>query len=95
MTFPFLQIITNLATAVKELLMLYYVENGKQKPKAILMYRDGVAESQFKEVLRYELNAIKEACASLELDYSPLVTFVTVQKRSNAVANHPLNFFDC
>lgn len=63
--------------------MLYYVENGKAKPKAILMYRDGVAESQFKEVLRHEFNAIKQACASLEENYSPLVTFVTVQKRHN------------
>ena len=51
--------------------------------KAILFYRDGVAESQFKEVLKHEFAAIKKACASIEEDYCPPVTFVTVQKRHN------------
>ncbi|XXG44501.1 hypothetical protein AAC387_Pa01g4288 [Persea americana] len=51
------------------------------KPYRIIFYRDGVSEGQFKEVLLYELDAIRKACASLEEGYLPPVTFVVVQKR--------------
>lgn len=43
--------------------------------------RDGVSEGQFYQVLLYELDAIRKACASLEPNYQPPVTFVVVQKR--------------
>ncbi|PWZ46380.1 Protein argonaute 1B [Zea mays] len=43
--------------------------------------RDGVSEGQFYQVLLYELDAIRKACAPLESDYHPPVTFVMVQKR--------------
>ncbi|KDP32340.1 hypothetical protein JCGZ_13265 [Jatropha curcas] len=42
---------------------------------------DGVSEGQFYQVLLYELDAIRKACASLEPSYQPPVTFVIVQKR--------------
>ncbi|KAL6270621.1 hypothetical protein ACE6H2_027532 [Prunus campanulata] len=45
------------------------------------MIRDGVSEGQFSQVLLYEMDAIRKACASLEELYQPLVTFVVVQKR--------------
>ncbi|KAH1201973.1 Protein argonaute PNH1 [Glycine max] len=45
------------------------------------MIRDGVSEGQFYQVLLYELDAIRKACASLEPSYQPPVTFVVVQKR--------------
>ncbi|KAL0905376.1 hypothetical protein M5K25_023791 [Dendrobium thyrsiflorum] len=45
------------------------------------MIRDGVSEGQFYQVLLYELDAIRKACASLESEYLPPVTFVVVQKR--------------
>ncbi|KAL2340457.1 hypothetical protein Fmac_008397 [Flemingia macrophylla] len=45
------------------------------------MIRDGVSEGQFYQVLLYELDAIRRACASLEPSYQPPVTFVVVQKR--------------
>ncbi|KAM3245693.1 hypothetical protein ACQJBY_056810 [Aegilops geniculata] len=43
--------------------------------------RDGVSEGQFYQVLLFELNAIRKACASLEANYQPQVTFIVVQKR--------------
>ncbi|KAF8364827.1 hypothetical protein HHK36_033197 [Tetracentron sinense] len=52
-----------------------------QKPQRIIFYRDGVSEGQFYQVLLYELDAIRKACASLEPNYQPPVTFVVVQKR--------------
>uniref|UniRef100_A0A0E0KHH6 Piwi domain-containing protein n=1 Tax=Oryza punctata TaxID=4537 RepID=A0A0E0KHH6_ORYPU len=45
------------------------------------MIRDGVSEGQFSQVLLYEMDAIRKACASIEEGYLPPVTFVVVQKR--------------
>ncbi|XP_075661024.1 protein argonaute 1 [Castanea sativa] len=65
---------------IKELLISFRRATG-QKPKRIIFYRDGVSEGQFYQVLLYELDAIRKACASLEPNYQPPVTFVVVQKR--------------
>ncbi|XP_062026356.1 protein argonaute 1B-like [Rosa rugosa] len=65
---------------IKELLISFRRSTG-QKPQRIIFYRDGVSEGQFYQVLLYELDAIRKACASLEPDYQPPVTFVVVQKR--------------
>ncbi|AQK95703.1 argonaute1 [Zea mays] len=65
---------------IRELLISFWRATG-QKPKRIIFYRDGVSEGQFYQVLLYELDAIRKACASLESDYQPPVTFVVVQKR--------------
>ncbi len=56
-----------------------------------VFYRDGVSEGQFYQVLLHELDAIRKACASLEPDYQPPVTFVVVQKRHHTrlfASNH-------
>ncbi|RLM86725.1 hypothetical protein C2845_PM04G04760 [Panicum miliaceum] len=45
------------------------------------MIRDGVSEGQFSHVLLHEMDAIRKACASMQRDYLPPVTFVIVQKR--------------
>ncbi|PRQ58743.1 putative post-transcriptional gene silencing PAZ-Argonaute family [Rosa chinensis] len=42
---------------------------------------DGVSEGQFSQVLLYEMDVIRKACASLEEGYMPPVTFAVVQKR--------------
>lgn len=43
--------------------------------------RDGVSEGQFGQVLARELEAIKRACAQLQAEYKPGITFLVVQKR--------------
>ncbi|KAL5732172.1 argonaute 1B [Ranunculus cassubicifolius] len=65
---------------IKELLKSFYVATGR-KPKRIIFYRDGVSEGQFSQVLLYEVDAIHKACASMEPDYLPPITFIIVQKR--------------
>ncbi|AQK42897.1 Protein argonaute 1 [Zea mays] len=65
---------------IRELLISFSRATG-QKPKRIIFYMDGVSEGQFYQVLLYELDAIRKACAPLESDYHPPVTFVMVQKR--------------
>ncbi|KAL3618099.1 argonaute 1B [Castilleja foliolosa] len=65
---------------IMELLISFRRATG-QKPTRIIFYRDGVSEGQFYQVLLYELDAIRKACAALEPNYQPTVTFVVVQKR--------------
>ncbi|CAL9049163.1 unnamed protein product [Musa banksii] len=65
---------------IKDLLISFKRSTGI-KPQRIIFYRDGVSEGQFYQVLLYELDAIRKACASLEPNYQPPVTFVVVQKR--------------
>ncbi|KAG6541212.1 hypothetical protein Mapa_017373 [Marchantia paleacea] len=54
-----------------------------RKPQQIIIYRDGVSESQFEQVIEKELIAFKKACRALEpnQDYNPGITLVVVQKR--------------
>ncbi|XP_027365824.1 protein argonaute 10-like isoform X1 [Abrus precatorius] len=65
---------------IRDLLISFRKATG-QKPLRIIFYRDGVSEGQFYQVLLYELDAIRKACASLEPNYQPTVTFIVVQKR--------------
>ncbi|RCV09086.1 hypothetical protein SETIT_1G378700v2 [Setaria italica] len=65
---------------IRDLLISFKKSTG-EKPQRIIFYRDGVSEGQFYQVLLYELHAIRKACASLEANYQPKVTFVVVQKR--------------
>ncbi|PIA35484.1 hypothetical protein AQUCO_03500088v1 [Aquilegia coerulea] len=65
---------------IKDLLRSFYDATGR-KPSRIIFYRDGVSEGQFQQVLLYEVDAIRQACASIQSNYQPKVTFVVVQKR--------------
>lgn len=82
------EIITDLAYMVRELLVQFY-RNTHFKPTKIVLYRDGVSEGQFLNVLQYELRAIREACMTLERGYQPGITFIAVQKR------HHTRLFAC
>ncbi|GLT65533.1 hypothetical protein SLA2020_379620 [Shorea laevis] len=66
---------------IKELLMSFRRATGQNHNASYLQVLDGVSEGQFYQVLLYELDAIRKACASLEPNYQPPVTFVVVQKR--------------
>ncbi|KAA8535033.1 hypothetical protein F0562_030036 [Nyssa sinensis] len=75
---------------IRELLLSFKKATG-QKPLRIIFYRDGVSDGQFYQVLLYELDAIRKACASLEPSYQPLVTFIVIQKRHHTrlfASNH-------
>ncbi|KAI6220849.1 Piwi domain protein [Aphelenchoides fujianensis] len=72
--------------AVAERLRAFHDATG-QLPARILVFRDGVSNGQFSEVLREEFNGIRSACRLLQPDYQPLITYVVVQKR------HHVRFF--
>ncbi|KAI8037346.1 hypothetical protein M5D96_010097 [Drosophila gunungcola] len=75
------EIIQELSSMVRELLIMFYKSTGGYKPHRIILYRDGVSEGQFPHVLQHELTAIREACIKLEPEYRPGITFIVVQKR--------------
>ncbi|CEO96270.1 PAZ domain [Plasmodiophora brassicae] len=81
------EIIQDLKGMAMNLLKRFYQATRGKKPERILFYRDGVSEGQFDHVLKYELNALREACNELESGYTPKITFVIVQKR------HHVRFF--
>ncbi|KAL5719439.1 hypothetical protein ACHQM5_012217 [Ranunculus cassubicifolius] len=72
---------------VRELLLDFYTSSGKRKPDQVIIFRDGVSESQFSQVLNIELDQIIEACKFLDEKWSPKFTVIVAQK------NHHTKFF--
>lgn len=77
------EVIEDLENVTVELLKQFY-RHMKVKPRKIIMFRDGVSEGQFQQVLFHEMSAIQKACIRLEKGYEPGITFVVVQKRHKA-----------
>lgn len=79
---PGQETITDFDVPVKDLLMEFYKRNNGLKPESIIMYRDGVSEGQFTDVLAVEYSGIRKACLELgNGTYNPPITFIVVQKR--------------
>ncbi|CAA0813181.1 Protein argonaute 4 [Striga hermonthica] len=72
---------------IRELLIDFYTSSQKRKPDQIIIFRDGVSESQFNQVLNIELNQIIEACKFLDEKWSPKFVVIIAQK------NHHTKFF--
>lgn len=75
--------IVRLDEITKELLDNFFLKN-KSYPDNILVYRDGVSDGQFDEVVRVEIGLMKKAFAEINLKgekYNPSITFIVVQKR--------------
>ncbi|KHJ44332.1 piwi domain protein [Trichuris suis] len=61
-----------------------FVHRSDKRPSRIIMFRDGVSEGEFRQVLREELRALRAACRSMDKAYRPGITYVVVQKRHHA-----------
>lgn len=48
-------------------------------PEKVIIYRDGVSESQFNDILSVEIEKLSRVCE--ELQFRPKITVVVVQKR--------------
>ncbi|PAN31358.1 hypothetical protein PAHAL_5G413400 [Panicum hallii] len=72
---------------IRECLIDFYTSSGKRKPDQIIIFRDGVSESQFSQVLNIELDQIIEACKFLDEKWDPKFTLIVAQK------NHHTKFF--
>lgn len=79
---PKQEIIDDLKNMVAELLRLFKEQNRNKFPEKVIMFRDGVSEGQFKEVLKTELRMLREAIEQeAPPGASPQITWVVVQKR--------------
>ncbi|KAK4336886.1 hypothetical protein RND71_043713 [Anisodus tanguticus] len=58
-----------------------FIKINNFRPDFIIMYRDGVSESQFNEVINKELKLMKSAFSRIDPNYAPRLTFIVVQKR--------------
>ncbi|KAK4777764.1 hypothetical protein SAY87_017951 [Trapa incisa] len=72
---------------MREVLQDFYDTSGSTKPEQIIIFRDGVSESQFNQVLNVELDQIIEACKFLDEKWSPKFVVIIAQK------NHHTKFF--
>jgi eukaryotic translation initiation factor 2C len=72
------EIVEEMHGVTKLALQDYWKKNNKY-PTRIVMYRDGVASGQFKEVREKEVHAIKKASESLKANLK--LTVIIVQKR--------------
>ncbi|KAJ1431556.1 Ribonuclease H-like superfamily [Sesbania bispinosa] len=66
---------------IRELLMDFYITSGKRKPENIIIFRNGVSETQFNQVLNIELDEIIKACKHLDEKWTPKFTLIVAQKR--------------
>ncbi|GFP87837.1 protein argonaute 4a [Phtheirospermum japonicum] len=71
----------------REALRDFYRSSRGRKPDQIIIFRDGVSESQFNQVLNIELEQIIESCKFLDEKWSPKFMVVVAQK------NHHTKFF--
>lgn len=66
-----------------------YPTNDRQHASSIIMYRDGVSEGQFEDVMKTEIEGIRRACAEYHKQWNPKITYIIVTKR------HHARFFPC
>ncbi|CAF2366680.1 unnamed protein product [Rotaria sp. Silwood2] len=59
----------------------YVDQHHGYSPKGIVIYRDGVSDSEFDTVFYNELKGIREACVELSRVYRPYLTYIVVNKR--------------
>ncbi|KAL6583710.1 hypothetical protein OROMI_002999 [Orobanche minor] len=76
------------AGIIRELLMEFYSSSGRKKPAQIVIFRNGLSTSQFKQMLEVELDQILKACNFLEEKWRPKFTVLVSQRR------HHTKFFD-
>jgi eukaryotic translation initiation factor 2C len=76
----------NVVLFVKTLLRAYRTCTSRI-PANIIYFRDGVSEGQYEQIIRVELEAIKQACRSLSATFNPKFTVVICSKR------HHFRFF--
>lgn len=87
------QVISELGAMVYERLKVWLEWGNAQLPRSILLYRDGVSESQYATMCLQEIPQIEKACEDVGLFYDkqhnpfgkkryrPAITYVVVSKR--------------
>lgn len=80
------EIILGVYGMVIDVLTEFCRRNGKY-PEHFIIYRDGVSEGQFSQVVEHEYLEVRRACEEIHPEYRPKITFTVVQKK------HQTRFF--
>jgi len=76
------EMVSDIYEMLRSRLKLWQNRHKGTLPKNILIYRDGVSESQYQQVLSIELTAMKRACAdTYGKQQPPKITIIIVGKR--------------
>lgn len=75
-----LEVCDGLTAAMFNLLGAFRERNGGKMPEHMVVYRDGVGDSQFEIILENELNSIKDAVAMQKGHTGCKIAFVVCQK---------------
>lgn len=76
------EVITDLKGMFLEVYRYWLANFGnKFHAQKIIMFRDGVSEGQFQEVMTHEIEALRSACVSLDANFKPKITYIVVTKR--------------
>ena len=75
------EMIHGMEEITEKLIRAFLNRNNGRWPTRIIFYRDGVSEGQFLTVLNIELVAIRRACARIDPEWKPPITYIVAQKR--------------
>ncbi|KAM3721464.1 Protein argonaute-1 [Dirofilaria immitis] len=75
-----LEVVTYTVDAFRKRIMEFHIESGC-KPQHIVLFRDGVSDSEFLDVMNEELLCLKTAIHQLDRLYDPTISYIVVQKR--------------
>lgn len=76
------EMISDIGQMFKEVYRVWYDNfQGKVHARKIIMFRDGVSEGQFQEVMQEEVAGIRRACVDIGKDMRPRITYIIVTKR--------------
>jgi len=88
------EVVLGMREAMTELLQGYYQARG-QVPESILVFRDGVSDSQYAAVLQQEVADIKAACAEVAgTAFNPKVTLNTICRTSTPAVHFSIAWCD-
>ncbi|CAN8071716.1 unnamed protein product [Agarophyton chilense] len=79
------EMISEIGEMFKEVYQVWFNNFGRKvHAQKIIMFRDGVSEGQFEEVMQRELQAIRGACVQIGDKMRPNITYIIVTKRHHA-----------
>ncbi|KAA8492391.1 Protein argonaute-2 [Porphyridium purpureum] len=72
--------ISEIGSMIQRLLMMFQNMNS-MLPEAIVLFRDGLSEGQYNDVVGSELQNLRRGCQAMKEGYAPRITYVVVTKR--------------
>lgn len=82
-TTPGEQQVKGLQEIMQDCVQQYYKQNKQSFPETIIVYRDGLGDSQIGPIINSEINAIKSCLTSIHQQYQPQLAYIVINKKIN------------